>query len=94
LKEPKTTPLDKGLKMESKRSDYSAKIVNAGAHLSQAKLSLLQAAIASPRSQEAVRLRKIAAALADLVDQVQSIAHAPEPPCLTSSLASETQGVD
>jgi hypothetical protein len=83
-------------KMQNKQpeSECTATIIKAGAHLSQAKLFLLQAAIAAPSSQESVRLRNIAAASADLVDQVQSISRAPEPPCLTSSLAKKTRGVD
>jgi hypothetical protein len=78
--------------MESKRSEYSAKIVNAGANLSQAKLFLLQAAIASPSSQASARLRKLASAAGDLVHHLQSIARAPEPPCSNSGLANKTQG--
>jgi hypothetical protein len=70
---------------KQRESECTATIIKAGTQLSQAKLFLLQAAIAAPSSQESVRLRNIAAAVGDLVHQSQNIARAPEPSCLTSS---------
>lgn len=80
--------------MDRNQPEYTARIINAGTHLSQAKLLLVQAAIAAPSSQESVRLRNIASASADLVHQLQSIARAPKPSCLTSSLVKENDGED
>jgi hypothetical protein len=81
------------LKMEHNWPEYIAKTTNAGMHLSQAKLLLLQAAIGASSSQESIRLRNLASASAELVNQLQSIALAPEPPCSNSDLAKKNREV-